>query len=294
MSRRNAITTLLCLSLTVAVSAGAGALQAQAQATLTFTRISVAGAVETDANAIDNAGNIVGYYVDSKGVDHGFIDAAGKITTLNVPDSIGTRAYGISEDYGIIVGWYTDASGIQHGFEYTGTFTTIDVPGATWTRAYSVNTSGSIVGSYADSDGVVHGFLDRNGHGDFTTLDFDGSDFVEVHSINGLGYMVGNYDDASGIEHGVFGADGALVSAINFPRATVTSADGISDGLEIVGYFGASASGPFHGYTQSASEFHTVKFPGAIDTRCMGVNTQGDIVGRYTNSKGVVHGFVAK
>jgi hypothetical protein len=26
----------------------------------------------------------------------------------------------------------------------------------------------------------------------------------------------------------------------------------------------------------------------------MGVNTQGDIVGQYTNSEGVVHGFVAK
>ena len=78
-------------------------MQAQNKTSFTFSTISVSGAVETDANAIDTAGTIVGYYVDSQGVDHGFSDTAGKITILDVPDSIGTLAYGINEDGDVVV-----------------------------------------------------------------------------------------------------------------------------------------------------------------------------------------------
>ena len=65
--------------------------------TLTFKTVSVPSAVQTEATGVDNAGDIVGFYVDSRGVDHGFIDTAGKITTINVPDSVATHVYGISE-----------------------------------------------------------------------------------------------------------------------------------------------------------------------------------------------------
>ena len=109
MSRRSALTILLCLAFTLAVSASSGALQAQNKTSFTFSTISVSGAVETDANAIDTAGTIVGFYVDSQGVDHGFSDTAGKITILDVPDSIGTLAYGINEDGDVVVGWFTDS-----------------------------------------------------------------------------------------------------------------------------------------------------------------------------------------
>jgi hypothetical protein len=62
-----------------------------------------------------------------------------------------------------------------------------------------------------------------------------------------------------------------------------------------IGHFGASAAGPFHGYTgQINAPFQTIDFPGATDTRCNGINVLGQIAGRFTNSSGVIHGFTAK
>jgi hypothetical protein len=283
---------LTCLSVAVSLAAP----KAQSQTHLTFTTVDVRGATHSEANGVSLAGEIVGFYVDSKLVEHGFKDVNRKITTINFPGSTGTRAYGIDLNAEFIVGSYTDSNFTPHGFQLnsSGKFTTVDVPGAAWTRAMSVNTAGSIVGTYADSAGVVHGFLDKNGKGSFTTLDFPGAVLTEIHGIVNLRYMAGIFVDSSGIEHGVQGASGALVSAITVPGAGITSADGVNDAINIVGHFGAGAAGPFHGYLFMRAQFQTIDFPGATDTRCNGINDVIEIVGRYTDVKGVVHGFLAK
>jgi hypothetical protein len=38
----------------------------------------------------------------------------------------------------------------------------------------------------------------------------------------------------------------------------------------------------------------SVSFPGSTETRVRGLNNFGEIVGRYTDSAGVVHGYSAK
>jgi hypothetical protein len=100
--------------------------------------------------------------------------------------------------------------------------------------------------------------------------------------------------DTSSGEHGVRGASGALGSAINVPGARITSADGVNDAINIVGHYGASAAGPFHGYFLSGGKFQRIDFPGGTETRCNGVGDDLEIVGRYTDARGVIHGFVAK
>jgi len=73
-------------------------------------------------------------------------------TTINVPGSYYTTAYGIN-NAGTVVGSYNDASGApDHGFLYSGgNFATIDVPGAYATQVLGINNAGQIVGSYEDS-----------------------------------------------------------------------------------------------------------------------------------------------
>lgn len=277
--------------LVVIVSAPRG----QAQTSLTFRSLTVAGAIHTEANGADEAGDIVGFYIDSSHVEHGFKDVAGKITTINFPGATGTRVYGIDLNHIFIVGSYTDSHLTPHGFRLqSGTFTTIDVPGAAWTRALSVNSHGTIVGTYADKAGVVHGFLDQNGSGSFATLHFPHAILTEVTGIVNLRYMSGIFVDSSGLEHGIFGADGQFVSAVNVPGAHLTAANGVNDGTDVVGYYGASATGPFHGFLLMGGQFETIDFPGAIDTRCNGISDGLQILGRYTDAKGVVHGFSAK
>jgi len=41
-------------------------------------------------------------------------------------------------------------------------------------------------------------------------------------------------------------------------------------------------------------QFQISDFPGVTDTRCNGISDALEMVGRYTDTKGVVHGFFAK
>src|SRR5208283_701867 len=64
----------------------------------------------TIAYGINDAGQVVGYYVDSTG-SHGFLDTNGVFTTINDPAAgIGTEAYGIN-NAGQIVGAHNNSAG---------------------------------------------------------------------------------------------------------------------------------------------------------------------------------------
>ena len=63
------------------------------------------------ANAINDNGQAVGYYVDAQGVDHAFLYSGGNYYNLGVGTN-GGQATGI-DDNGDIVGSYTDSAG-QH------------------------------------------------------------------------------------------------------------------------------------------------------------------------------------
>ncbi len=81
----------------------------------TYTTISFSDSVSTYARGIDQAGQIVGDYVDAAGNDHGFVYSDGTYTTLAPPGSTWTEAYGINAQ-GEIVGTFIDAQGVVHGF----------------------------------------------------------------------------------------------------------------------------------------------------------------------------------
>src|ERR1700731_1757327 len=86
-----------------------------------FTASSIIPAVAPGgpfAQAINNAGQIVGVYQDGAGTQHGFLYSGGFFTTIDDPSATdGTNARSIN-DAGQIVGSYNHASG-QHGFVAT-------------------------------------------------------------------------------------------------------------------------------------------------------------------------------
>jgi probable HAF family extracellular repeat protein len=103
---------------------------------------------------------VVGFYLDSNGVSHGWELNAGTFTKLNFPNSSSTAAFGINNN-SEIVGSYTDASGAMHGFHYSkGTWTSIlDPNGIGITLVNGINDKGTIVGFYAISGTVNTGFV---------------------------------------------------------------------------------------------------------------------------------------
>lgn len=105
--------------------------------------------------AINNAGDVGGWYLDSSSVEHGFVIIGGTATGLDYPGAAYTVVEGMN-DKGYVTGQYQDSSGFTHGFLYTistGEYTSLDAPGASNTQAWGISNKdvvavSSDVGSY--------------------------------------------------------------------------------------------------------------------------------------------------
>ncbi len=117
----------------------------------------------TTTTAINNAGNIVGFWnVTGQMTFHGFLDVGGIFAPLDAPGATSTQLFGISNN-GWIVGTDTDAAGNTHGVLYnenTRSWTVLDDPnGIGTTTLNGVNDLGQIVGFYVDGNGNTIGLL---------------------------------------------------------------------------------------------------------------------------------------
>jgi len=63
--------------------------------TLVFTPIDFPGAVMTNAQGINAQGEIVGFYTDTAGRTHGFLQSGGNFRTIDYPGAQLTLARGI-------------------------------------------------------------------------------------------------------------------------------------------------------------------------------------------------------
>lgn len=113
----------------------------------------------SQAVGIDNAGDVVGFYLPTATTSVGFHDVGGTISTVDPFGSTSTQALGISNT-GEIVGFYADAGGVQHGYtDIGGVFASFDPPGSVNTTINGVNDLGQIVGFYTDANDNVIGFV---------------------------------------------------------------------------------------------------------------------------------------
>jgi len=115
----------------------------------------------TYLTGINDSGEVVGYYIDSGGMHHGFtamptsdgVYEANAFTDINDPNAgnFGTYATGIN-DAGEVVGYYYDGNNDLHGFLYEdGVYIDLNDPSAAdGTYATAINNSGQVVGYYED------------------------------------------------------------------------------------------------------------------------------------------------
>jgi len=210
------------------------------------------------ADGVNKGGQIVGQYVDTSGVFHGWELSGGTFTTIDVPFSgaTGTFLGGINDSGEIVGGW--DQSGApqnQHGFTLiSGTYTSFDYPGALQTVAFAVNNKGDIVGYWVDTSGEEHGFLLSGGT--YTSIDPPGSIWTYASGINDAGDIVGGF------------------------CTTVACYD--SDG-----YNGGQ------GFLLSKGTYTMFTIPGESGTGLSAINDKGWILGSYDDAAGFVYGFIA-
>jgi hypothetical protein len=286
----------LAAGLAVAIAIGLASAGASAQTgSSTFTTVDATGAGTgsmqgTIALAIDTAGDVTGAYLDANRVAHGFVRTAnGTITTFDAPGAgtaspagglstknQGTIPTGINSS-GVITGTYVDSNLAYHGFirSATGTISTFDVPGvvigsyASGTRPIGINDSGTIVGTYLDESGNYYGFM-RAANGTITTINVPGTGYSSTYGGN-LGGTIPIAIDQNGDVAGTY-------------------------------YLNQSNPTEFHGFIQAANgTITTFDVPGAggsanyweMDgTVAIGIDAGGDVVGTYTDTNSLRHGFL--
>ncbi len=229
----------------------------------TFTPENFPGSAQTQVIGINNRGDTDGFYVDSSGTTHGFVDINGRFTTVDFPGTTFNQLLGLN-DHEQAAGYFADAAGIDHPYIFDnngGVFLEIRIPAATGgAQATGINRSGSISGFYIDRAGVNHGFLLADGK--LTTLDFPASTFTQALGLNNKGDVVGVYVDAAGLTHGFIFSEGRLHDDERF---------------------------------QSDGRFQSVDDPGGVGTTAInGINDRGRVVGFFVDAAGNTDGFIAR
>jgi hypothetical protein len=197
----------------------------------------------THTLGINNNGDIVGYYNDGTGAEHGLFRAwtgygnRGNYVSIDPKGAVNTIAEGIN-DSDLAVGYFQGADGSLHGFSYSvasQVFTPIDFNGATSTAVLGVNNIGEMVGYYIDTAGKRHGFI-RSAAGQYATIDDAnaGAGGTLVGGINNFGEIVGWYTAANGHDASFTGAPATPTLAVTSVSAGPTvSLSGVLDGWDV-------------------------------------------------------------
>lgn len=223
----------------------------------TYTLFEVPGATGTQANSINNRGDIAGQYTLPGNLTAAFIlSRQGEWETFSVPGSVVTIAFGINTR-GDVVGSFTlpDAGQRPRGFtRIDDVISFFDVPGSIETVIRSINDAGEMTGLYRTSDGIGHGFVYSNEQ--FSSFDVPGANFTTGVRINSRGDIVGFWTASPTCWCGG-------------PNPTTNKAFLLSDG-----------------------EFTVFEIPAAVETTALGINERGDIVGRYDDMARRRHGYI--
>ena len=250
------------------------------------------GAMEgTFGTAINASGTITGIYSNQSGQFQGFLlNASGAYTSFvaldagtsgnsSTPEGTFPMAINSAGDVaGFYVGSNAGASGNYESFIRTsnGTLVEFNAPGASissnrGTAAMAINDSDEIVGFYNTGSylttTVYHGFLRSADGTTFTTIDPAGAgtgECVNSHkqgtmafAINDSGMIAGTYIDSSCNRHGFVRDTSGNYTSIDPP--------GASESIDTGNMMGTWATG---------------------------IDAAGDVVGNYTDSSGIRHGFI--
>jgi uncharacterized membrane protein len=261
--------------------------------TFKFTTVNVPGAVQTFPGGVNNAGVMVGEYIDQSQVAHGYIRSGKKLTPVDHPQSVGTSCTNLPLNGTIaVVGFYITTLGNSVGFLYkNGTFTDIPGPaGATASAAFGINDTEAIVGDYTDSSGATHGFMLKGTT--YTTLDVPGGLSTVAYGIDNKGNILLSWEDSKfTFKASLY--NGKTYKAINVPGAAHSIAYDLNSAGDVV-YQWFDASGTSHGALLVAGKYYKFAYPKALFTYGSGINDKSTIVGVYeTNTSGPSSGFKA-
>jgi uncharacterized membrane protein len=267
-----------------------------------FGRIDVPGSNRTIAAGINARGDIVDLYDDAAGLTYGFLLHKGVFSTIDFPGASFTAARAINA-HGDIVGRFEFTDRVDHGFWLRdGRFSGFDFPGSTATIGRGINNAGDITGNYTDAVGNEIAFVLQNGKFRQVNVNPCSGD-IWMAMDNGLVFVGDNCTNPTNELHGFLRDRQGKFHVVDFPGLTVpcTALRWINEREEIVGLFAHvkttdecyDSTTSYRGFLLQHGAYTAINVPGAVSTQAWSINDDGQIVGQYTDKRGVVHGFRA-
>lgn len=274
-----------------------------------FVNINVPNSNWIQADGVNNAGQVVGWYQDSSNTPRGFLWQNGVLETLDYPGSIGTHFNGINNK-GVIIGEYLDLGFNWHGFTYvlsSKSWTELpDIPGYLSNDPASINDNGAAVGTAQGGGFGLVAWIwnsETQSYSFFTVPGAEEADTTPT-GINNANRVVGIYgtyprnNNPSGfLKEECRKEEDTMYVHIDVPGALTTSLSGISNNGVIVGNYemGSSSTGyTGGGFLKTADGvFRTVNDTSATGTIVQGVNDHQVLCGYIASNGAVLAAFVA-
>jgi hypothetical protein len=154
----------------------------------------------------------------------------------------------------------------------------------------SINDTGTVVGSYTDKTGS-HGFF-RQGDA-YTSFDVPGGttpspNFLTSDATTGGSYLYDNSTKEAG-----FVRHRNHTTIINPPGATLSAVSAMGPSGELAGTVYNDGT-IIHGFIYRDHVYHRIVVPGSTATYIDSVNARGSLTGKYIDSAGQTHFFLAR
>jgi uncharacterized membrane protein len=250
-----------------------------AQAGGTYITIDFPGANSTVAEGIDTAGDIVGYFLDSGNLTHGFLLSGGIYTQLDVTGTgNGTVAFGIN-DVGQIVGLSPSLGLFIYDIE-TQTYTTYIYNGGNYSleAGTSINNAGVVVGWARNTAFQYIGLELRNST--FKPIRIPGATSTQLTSINNSGAIIAVATNNKDVKSSYLDRGTGTFTRIVVSGVPSAYAMAINDSGVLAGNYKA----PDHLSAfewQRMGLFKPINEPQENCTYANGINSAGQVVGSY-------------
>jgi hypothetical protein len=255
--------------------------------TYTFQYITPPGAVQTDPLAVNDSGEVLGYWYDSSYTRHPFTFQNGTLTSFSFPQGSGIVALGLNNK-GDVAGDYTDSSGNEDGFIYThkGKLITLQLPGASATYVDAINDSDEVAGS-----GYVNGGISAFVYKDGTYTVFATANYTTPQAINNKGSVTGFVSTNVGVET-FFTYENGVFTSTPLPDTYFTAGFAINNHGVVAGQLANDSRQQFGFTLTKGGKEKIIGYPGAASCFLQGINNAGEAVGSYFDSNYNSYAFV--
>ncbi|WP_222432393.1 hypothetical protein [Leekyejoonella antrihumi] len=223
-------------------------------------------------------------------------------THNNAADPTFNQLLGIN-DRGVMAGYFGSGQPGHPNKGYTlsgdhdqDNYRNENFPGSAQTQVTAINDRNQTVGFWVDSVGNSYGFADVRGH--FTDVvdphgqgaAAGGATTEQLLGVNEQNQAVGFWTDANGNNHGFrYDLRSRTFHEIHVPGQASVMATSINDRGDVA--ISASDGNTQMAYLLHHGRAYAVTAPGGGNIQAFGINDRDQVVGQYTDSAGVAHGY---